>query len=466
MSSKETKRIKIKVLLSLMVAFGGVMIMACNLTAIQPIRSNSQEPTPDTEIRSGSISGTIWEDLCDNSLSVEDIDARCVFNAARELYLANGILEAGESGIPGVEILLGKGQCPSQGLDALKSDDDGSYSFGSLALGDYCITVDFPVANHHAKPISGVWTYPQSDSGTGVGSITVSLSGEERMEDINFGWDNLFDPVDPNLEPTITPTPQPACTNKATFIQDVTVLDGERFSAGEEFSKVWRLKNVGTCSWNENYSLVFAGGDQMNGPDVKPLTEEVSPGSELELSVSLNAPDLEGTLQGYWMLQSDAGDLFGIGAGGDKPFWVKITVGQEQSRETVVSWTPELNPENLSREGRWVDVDLGQQLLTAYEGSTPVMRFIVSTGTASHPTVTGQFRIWVKLEATDMSGPGYNLKDVPFTMYFYQGYGLHGTYWHDNFGTPMSHGCVNLRTSDAAWLFDFVSTGTLVNVHM
>jgi lipoprotein-anchoring transpeptidase ErfK/SrfK len=94
------------------------------------------------------------------------------------------------------------------------------------------------------------------------------------------------------------------------------------------------------------------------------------------------------------------------------------------------------------------------------------MRFVVSTGTAAHPTVTGQFRIWVKLATTDMSGPGYSLEDVPYTMYFYQGYGLHGTYWHDNFGTPMSHGCVNLRTPDAGWLFDFVNEGTLVNVHL
>jgi len=59
----------------------------------------------------------------------------------------------------------------------------------------------------------------------------------------------------------------------------------------------------------------------------------------------------------------------------------------------------------------------------------------------------------------------YYLPDVPYTMYFYDGYGIHGTYWHDNFGTPMSHGCVNMRTSEAAWLFDFADVGTLVNVH-
>ena len=91
--------------------------------------------------------------------------------------------------------------------------------------------------------------------------------------------------------------------------------------------------------------------------------------------------------------------------------------------------------------------------------------FIVSTGTSAHPTVTGQFRIYVKLRSTAMAGPGYYLPDVPFTMYFYKGYALHGTYWHSNFGMPMSHGCVNLRTSDAEWLFNWASVGTLVNVH-
>ncbi|MGE5251028.1 MAG: L,D-transpeptidase, partial [Bacteroidota bacterium] len=57
------------------------------------------------------------------------------------------------------------------------------------------------------------------------------------------------------------------------------------------------------------------------------------------------------------------------------------------------------------------------------------------------------------------------LPNVPYTMYFYKGYGLHGTYWHNNFGTPMSHGCVNLRIEDSKWLYNFASVGTTVNVH-
>jgi lipoprotein-anchoring transpeptidase ErfK/SrfK len=114
---------------------------------------------------------------------------------------------------------------------------------------------------------------------------------------------------------------------------------------------------------------------------------------------------------------------------------------------------------------RWVDVDLQTQTVRAYQGAQLLKTFIVSTGTASHPTVTGRYHIWLKLQSDDMKGPGYDLKNVPYVMYFYEDYGLHGTYWHHNFGTPMSHGCVNMRTEDAAWLYDFTSVGTLVNVH-
>jgi len=135
------------------------------------------------------------------------------------------------------------------------------------------------------------------------------------------------------------------------------------------------------------------------------------------------------------------------------------------TRRPNLSWTYSTDPRELADEGRWIDVDLSEQKVTAYEGATPVRTLITSTGTADHPTLTGQFRVYVKLVATDMAGPGYYLPDVPWTMYYYRGYALHGTYWHDNFGTPMSRGCVNLTIPDAEWLFNFASVGTLVNVH-
>jgi lipoprotein-anchoring transpeptidase ErfK/SrfK len=122
-------------------------------------------------------------------------------------------------------------------------------------------------------------------------------------------------------------------------------------------------------------------------------------------------------------------------------------------------------PLGVGPNERWIDVDLSQQMVYAYVGDQLVNSFLVSTGTSAHPTVTGQYHIYVKYLFDDMTGPGYYLPDVPFVMYFYSGYSLHGTYWHHNFGTPMSHGCVNMYTPDAEWMFNWASVGTLVNVH-
>lgn len=122
-------------------------------------------------------------------------------------------------------------------------------------------------------------------------------------------------------------------------------------------------------------------------------------------------------------------------------------------------------PENVVKGERWIDVDLTNQRVYAYQGKNLANSFVVSTGTWQHPTVTGQYNIYVKYTYADMAGPGYYLPNVPYVMYFYKGYGIHGTYWHDNFGTPMSHGCINLRTEDAAWIFNWSSIGTLVNIH-
>ena len=127
--------------------------------------------------------------------------------------------------------------------------------------------------------------------------------------------------------------------------------------------------------------------------------------------------------------------------------------------------TEEWQPPEETTGARWIDVDLGDQMLYAYEGNTIVGSFLVSTGLPNTPTPTGRFYVWVKLLFDDMQGPGYYLPDVPYTMYFYEGYGIHGTYWHSNFGSPMSHGCINMETGDAAWLFNWSSVGILVNIH-
>jgi lipoprotein-anchoring transpeptidase ErfK/SrfK len=123
-------------------------------------------------------------------------------------------------------------------------------------------------------------------------------------------------------------------------------------------------------------------------------------------------------------------------------------------------------PSGVGSNEKWVDVNLSSQSAYAYRGKTLVSSFLVSTGTWLHPTVTGTFNVYVMYRYADMSGPGYYLPDVPYVMYFYQDYGLHGTYWHNNFGTPMSHGCVNFSIEDAGWLFNnWLAYGSVVNIH-
>lgn len=109
-------------------------------------------------------------------------------------------------------------------------------------------------------------------------------------------------------------------------------------------------------------------------------------------------------------------------------------------------------------EEKWIDIDLTTQTVRAMEGDREVMKFLVSTGKWGR-TPTGEYRIWIKLRYTKMSGGSrakrtyYYLPNVPYVMYFYKGFGLHGTYWHNNFGQPMSHGCINLSIPDAERLF-------------
>ncbi len=147
-------------------------------------------------------------------------------------------------------------------------------------------------------------------------------------------------------------------------------------------------------------------------------------------------------------------------------------------------------PRWAERGKKWVDVSILRQTLVAYEGTRPVYATLVSTGadgTAdhedSHATIQGTFLIHTKHVSVTMDGDErgdeFDLRDVPFVQYFTEGYALHGAYWHDDFGTPRSHGCVNLAPVDAAWLFGWtdpqvpegwhgalsLKRGTLVYVH-
>lgn len=132
------------------------------------------------------------------------------------------------------------------------------------------------------------------------------------------------------------------------------------------------------------------------------------------------------------------------------------------------SFTAPVNiaPAPPAGSGKRFLIDISQQMLYAYEGDTLVRSVLVSTGRAETPTVLGTYSIQIRLASTRMTGccPYYDLPNVPWTQYFYKGYGIHGTYWHSNFGTPMSHGCVNLPTDEAKWAYDWATYGTPVIV--
>ncbi len=111
----------------------------------------------------------------------------------------------------------------------------------------------------------------------------------------------------------------------------------------------------------------------------------------------------------------------------------------------------------LPTEEKWIEVDLSDQTLRAWEGTELVFETLVSTGKAGTPTLLGKFRVRTKIRSELMTGPGYYLPNVQWVQYFVANFALHGAYWHDKWGTPTSHGCVNLRNEDAEWLFQWTS---------
>lgn len=122
-----------------------------------------------------------------------------------------------------------------------------------------------------------------------------------------------------------------------------------------------------------------------------------------------------------------------------------------------------------------ITVDIGAQKLTAWEAGKIVHETKVSTGMRKTPTVKGSYKVYLKYPKQDMRGPSpykdiypsgrYHIKDVPNVMYFFEGYAIHGAYWHNNFGRVASHGCVNVPLVSAEWLFNFANKGTRVEVY-
>jgi len=145
----------------------------------------------------------------------------------------------------------------------------------------------------------------------------------------------------PTGSATRTPTPGPAACDRAQFISDVTVPDGTTFQPNTNFSKTWRLKNIGTCTWT-NYSLIFDSGEKMSGPDSALISTSVAPNQTVDISINLTAPAGGGTYRGYWKLKNNTGVPFGIGSAGTKSFWVEIKVAGTPVTPSSPTPTPTL----------------------------------------------------------------------------------------------------------------------------
>ncbi|HJZ05638.1 hypothetical protein A2634_05370 [Candidatus Amesbacteria bacterium RIFCSPHIGHO2_01_FULL_48_32] len=154
---------------------------------------------------------------------------------------------------------------------------------------------------------------------------------------------------------------------------------------------------------------------------------------------------------------------------------VLLQEGQVDPSQTVAFWqnSPISPPSYLTQtlpqseinvlgisdgENKWIEIDLGRQQLTAHEGDQIAFQSLISSG-LWNSTPVGEYRIWYKVRSTKMEGGSrlngtyYYLPNVPYAMFFRGDFGIHGTYWHSNFGRPMSHGCVNAPTNIAEKLF-------------
>jgi LysM repeat protein len=266
--------------------------------------------------------------------------------------------------------------------------------------------------------------------------------------------------------PAITPPPA-AGTTPATGTH--IVLSGETLGM---ISARYGISVAGLAQANglSNPSLIYAGqqlvipgGGTASGPATQPPptmpagTHVVQPGETLfrvatQYGINVDALKAANGLSGDVIF---SGQMLTIPGGGSGSVPVPAPA--------PITPTGPIPSPTLST-GKQIVVVLSQQSVYAFENGQLLKSFVVSTGLPATPTVQGDYAIYLKYDAQRMVGPGYDLPGVPYVMYFYKGYGLHGTYWHNNFGHPMSHGCVNMRTDEALWLYQWAPVGTAVHV--
>jgi fibronectin type 3 domain-containing protein len=212
---------------------------------------------------------------------------------------------------------------------------NGGYSV-NITMGDYSYVHDNMVVKANG-------TTMLSDVDTSAGSFAVNtffvtVSGGYLA--LEFSDNDGSDPTWVVNAVTINPSSIPYTCDRAQFISDVTIPDGTIIVPGATFSKTWRLKNIGTCTWTTSYALMFDSGTQMGGPSTASMPTTVAPGQTVDITISLTAPTTAGTYRGYWKFRNASGIPFGIGTGGTKSWWVEIRVTYSTATTPMTPGTP------------------------------------------------------------------------------------------------------------------------------
>ncbi len=202
---------------------------------------------------------------------------------------------------------------------------------GAPTQGENLTQVYQTVAAHFTQDVASTQTLasPIAETPSPLPQPTAALTGLPSQETLS-----AF-----TLEPTLAlASPQVPCDLAAPGNPiDITIPDATQMQPGEAFTKIWRLRNVGTCTWTTQYSLVWFSGNPMGATSVNYLSSEVQPGQSVELALDFTAPQGPGTYQSNWKLSNASGNLFGIGPNGDAPFWVSIVIPEDSTATPATS---------------------------------------------------------------------------------------------------------------------------------
>ncbi len=228
------------------------------------------------------------------------------------------------------------------------------------------------------------------------------------------------------------------------------VVTGEQVYGGVEFVRTRRHL------WVERASVRFVSGSPFRGVALEP-------GAPLDIAWVSRRPSkvydkphgrVERRLERHVRIRIET----------TKGAWAKLREGGWMKTADLARPRVVPPPEGVGANDRWIDVDVAQQVLVAYEGRAPRFATLVSSGRESKASKTplGVFELWVKLDYTDMDdiertdiSRNYSIQDVPWVQFFKGSYGFHAAFWHDDFGRRRSHGCINLSPADARYLFQF-----------